>query len=123
MKAELRLHRSIFLAEVKKLWPELREKINAQSGLLFCEVLVVMQFLQRMIDDGERSEDARIIELINRYYLLGNKTLAEVLELAICEDVTFADSKQTLRSWALFFLCEQLLCKRAGWVKFLGVRG
>lgn len=84
MSSPQRLHRSIFLAEVKKLWPCLRERINAQGGALYFEMRVLLDFLQRAIDDGARGEVARIIGMINKYYLLGNKTLAWVLGLGIC---------------------------------------
>ena len=66
------LHRSIFLKELKEAFPQLRDAINAQYGLLHLEVHVFTDFVQHAISDGDKETVRLSFMMAERYYSGGD---------------------------------------------------
>ena len=115
-----KIHRSIFLKELKEFYPELRKELNEQDGMFYLEVDVFLRFVQQCIDEGDHENTEILIERVNRYYQNGDKALHDCMRNGICEDVKFEDSKKTYRSWALEYLCPPLRKERDDWVSTMG---
>lgn len=47
-------HRSIFIKEVKEAFPDIKDTINAEYGLLHCEMHVFCDYVQKLIDSGDK---------------------------------------------------------------------
>ncbi len=117
------LHRSEFLNEVKKFFPEVTDKFNQQDGLLSFEVDVFVQFTQNQIDSSSLEQTKLALILLDTYYQNGNKALHELIRNAVCEDLNFSDTNNTKRAWAYSFLSAQLKTERNSWLKFMGYSG
>jgi len=87
-----KIHRSIFLKEVKEQFPQLRSELNFQDGLLYFEVQVFLKFVQACIDEGDRNKTRSVVSEVNRYFAQGTPALVEAIRIGICEDVRFEDS-------------------------------
>ncbi|GAB1266725.1 hypothetical protein NBRC116492_35350 [Aurantivibrio infirmus] len=116
----MNIDRSQFLKELKGRYPEIKDELNSQEGLITFEVSVFLQLVQRNIDDGNRDGFQQSIELVNRFYSEGNKALRSSICNGVCEDLLFEDSKKNNRSWALALLPEPLAKERDSWRKFIG---
>ena len=115
-----KIHRSIFLKEIKDSYPFLRSQLNDQDGMFCYEVSVFLRFVQRNIDEEDHENTEILLARVNRYYSLGDKALVEHIRNGICEDVKFEDSKKHFRSWALKYLSPELRKERESWIKFMG---
>jgi hypothetical protein len=110
-------HRSIFLKELKETFPQLREAINAQYGLLHLEVHVLTDFVQHAIADGDKEKVRLGFKIAERYYNGGNTDMSN----AIC--VSFVEHLDLQKApWAWDFLGpslrqEYLQCIDIGRVK------
>lgn len=60
-----KVHRSEFLKEVKVHFPEIRQEINQQDGLLGFEIDCFRRFTQTLIDAGNRERVLRHINWLN----------------------------------------------------------
>ncbi len=114
-----RAHRSQLIAAIKEKFPELREAINQERGLLTYEMKVFMQFVQTQIDLGQQLKVSEAYQLLSEYYLNGNKALANVIRNAIAEDLVLADTKKVNRAWAFHALPEPLKAERRAWFTFM----
>lgn len=114
-----KIHRSIFLKEVKDIYPEIRQKLNQQGNFFMCEVDIFLKLVQKQIDNEELSNVKCSLALVNKYFLNGNRALVEFIRNGICEDVIFEDSKRHNRSWALKYLLPELRREREIWVNII----
>ena len=112
-------HRSEFLKTVKKRFPELKELINQEDGLLSFELAVFIKFIQNKIDNSEELVIKECFEILNFFYKNGNKALHNTIRNAVCEDLVFKDSAKANRSWALSLLPAPLKNERDSWLKFM----
>lgn len=114
-----RLHRSIFLKELKGTFPILRTAINAQYGLLHLEMHVFLDFTQRSISLGN-DKDVRLCFMIaEKYYSNGNNRMKNAIVVSFIEHLDFGNAK-----WAWQLLSEALRnlylrCVEVGWAKEL----
>ena len=115
-----RIHRSIFLKELKEAYPDLKQELNTQDGLFSFEVNVFLEYIQNYIDREDIENTKILLSRVNRYFSNGNKALIESIRNGICEDVKFEDSKKHYRSWALKYLSPQLRKERESWVNMMG---
>lgn len=68
-----KLHRSEFLKEVKHHFPEIRDKINREQGLLSFEIDVFITFVQNQIDLNVITKTELAFKILDKYYRNGNK--------------------------------------------------
>jgi len=94
--------RSIFLKELKASFPDLKNEINSQHGLLHCEMHVFHSYVQDQITQGNREPVLKAFQIIERHFLNGNKNLVTFLEHL---DLGVAKDKP---SWALGLLPASL---------------
>lgn len=114
------VHRIEFLQKVKDEFPQLASEINAQGGILSFELGVLIRFLQKNIDEGEREQTSIIYALLNQHFVNGNKDLRSLIGNAISEDVILENSNKRNRSWAVESLPKELRDERQNWFKFMG---
>ena len=79
------LDRSIFLKEVKGTFPDLRNEINSQYGLLHLEVHVLADFAQRAITLENAKDVALCFRLAEKYYRDGNDRLKNAIGVSFIE--------------------------------------
>ncbi len=116
----IKIHRSIFLKELKEAYPDLKAKLNNQDGMFCWEVNVFLKYVQNYIDIEDIENSKALLSRVNRYYSNGDKALIEFIRNGVCEDVKFEDSKKHYRSWALKYLSPELSKKRESWVNMMG---
>ena len=92
-----KIDRSRFLHEVKARWPELREPINAEQGLLHLAMAVVRRFAQGLIDGGRERGLAECYAFIDSCYRDGNAGLRNAIDVSFVEDLSFAEGKRSRR--------------------------
>ena len=117
-----KLHRSIFLKEVKNKFPEIIELINKEDGLLYFELCVFINYVQNKIDAGDKSKVVECFSVLNNYYENGNNSLHSLISNAVSEDILFDDSKNINRRWALDLLPLALKKERDCWYEFMGFK-
>ncbi len=94
-----RLHRSEFLRELKATFPEIREVVNQEHGLLHLEMHGFRNFTQSAIDGGRRDTVRKCFQLADKYIREGRKNLVNALAVFYLEDLNFEDGA-TQRRWA-----------------------
>ena len=87
------LYRSIFLQEVKGTFPDLRDEINAQCGLLHLEVGVLADFVQRAITLENTRDVALCFKLAEKYYRHGNDRLKNAIGVSFIEHLHLRDAQ------------------------------
>ena len=93
------LHRSDFLKELKATFPEIREVVNQEQGLLHLEMHGFCNFTQSAIDGGRRDTVRKCFQLADKYIREGRKNLVNALAVSYLEDLNFEDGA-TQRRWA-----------------------
>ena len=83
------MDRSEFLRIVKKQFPDLREPINKEQGLLHFEVDVLRRYSQRAIFEGDRQALANCFKIAEQAYLEGNRSLKNAIDISFVEDLDF----------------------------------
>ena len=94
-----KLHRSIFLKEVKQLFPAIRDELNQQCGLLHLEMQVFYRSVQDLIDNGERNKLTEAFRLMDSHVTNGNREIVNAISVSFLERLNFTDGK-TQRAWA-----------------------
>ncbi len=94
-----KLHRSMFLKELKTAFPQLRADLNQENGLLHLEIDVFMRFVQTLIDTGERDALVTALRIADRFLLNGNGAVVNALTVSFLEHLNFQDGKVP-RRWA-----------------------
>jgi hypothetical protein len=79
------LHRSIFLKEVKAVFPQLRDEINAQQGLLHLEMHVLADFVQRAITRENAKDVASCFKLVEKYQKDGDDRMKNAIGASFVE--------------------------------------
>jgi hypothetical protein len=90
------MDRSAFLKELKATFPNLREAVNAQQGLICFELGEVRRFTQEAISRGERETVAQAFGLVARFYTQAKPKLQNMIDACFVEDLEF-DKRH---SWA-----------------------
>jgi hypothetical protein len=93
------LDRSAFLREAKALFPELREELNAQYGLLHLEMHAFCDFVQRLVDGRDEKKTLQAFQFAERLGRDGNNDLKNALAVSFLEHLNLNDAKVP-RSWA-----------------------
>lgn len=102
------LDRSRFLAEIKKVFPEIKSEINAQDGQLHFEVAVLRQHAERMIAEGNKDAVSCIFSIADRFYNNGDSKLKNAIDVSFVEEMDFTSSKKSERSWVWDSFPERL---------------
>lgn len=102
------MHRSEFLAELKALFPELKNKSNKECGLLHFEINVFKNFTQRAIYEGEREKVSLCFEFANRVYVEGNGDLRDAIDVSFVEILDFESTPKRNAEWAWNCFPEEL---------------
>jgi len=113
-------HRSEFLKAVKTRFPEIKERINKEAGLLTFEISVFIQFIQRKIDSNKREEVIDAFDILSNYYVNGTIDLHQSIRNAVCEDLDFTCTDYLDRAWAFDILPIPLKEERRNWYEFMG---
>ena|SRR5215813_3520522 len=111
------LHRSIFLKELKEAFPQLREAINAQHGLLYLEVHVFADFVQHAIADDDKETARLSLMIAERYCNDGNADMSNAICVSFVEHL---DLQKAPWAWDLLGTSlkqEYLKCIEIGRVK------
>ena len=87
------LDRSIFLKEVKGTFPDLRDEINSQYGLLHLDVHVLADFVQRAIALGNAKDVALCFGLAEKYYRDGNDRMKNAIAVSFIEHLPLHDAQ------------------------------
>lgn len=100
-------HRSIFLKEVKEAFPELRESINEQYGLLHLEMHTFLDFVQEQIEAVNRGNVITAFQIIERHFENGNSDLVNAIGVSFLEHLDLGLAKGE-PSWAIEVLPTSL---------------
>ena len=92
------LHRSIFLKELKIAFPQLKDDINTQYGLLHLEMHVFADFAQRCITGGDIKQARSCLMLAEKYCSGGNADLRNAIAVSFVEHL---DLRQAQWAWDL----------------------
>jgi hypothetical protein len=93
-----RLHRSIFLEELKALFPQLTQEINAEYGLLHLEMHVFAKFAQQAIMDGDVENVRLCFNLADKYH---NEGTAKVINAIVVSFVEHLNLQKAQWAWEL----------------------
>jgi hypothetical protein len=93
-------HRSDFLKEAKLLFPELRDELNRQYGLLHLEMHVFGDFVKRKIDDEDKDVVIKAFQFTERMLKEGNPDLVSAVAVSFLEHLDFDDGKIS-KGWAM----------------------
>jgi hypothetical protein len=98
-----RLHRSIFLKELKALFPQLTQEINAEYGLLHLEMHVFARFAQRAIMDGDIEKVRLCFKLADKYNNEGTSKVINAIGVSFVEHLNLQKAQ-----WAWELLSPSL---------------
>jgi len=115
-------HRSEFLKSIKKRFPEIRDRINKEDGLLTFEVSVFIHFIQRKIDSSDEQAVIDAFNILSEFYVKGNVSLNHTIRNAVCEDLDLSSTATLNRAWAFTALPEPLKTERRDWFEFMGYK-
>ena len=93
------MHRSEFLVELKREFPDVREDVNQEHGLLHLEVAAFARRTQRAIDEQDREAVSRAFKLAAKCLTDGDSKLQNAIGVSYLEHLEFRDQK-VARSWA-----------------------
>jgi hypothetical protein len=93
------LHRTIFLKELQDTFPQLKDAINAQHGLLHLEVHVFADFVQHAIADGDKETARLSLMIAERYCNGGNAEMSNAIGVSFVEHLDLRKAP-----WAWDFL-------------------
>jgi hypothetical protein len=96
------LHRSIFLKELKCAFPQLRDKLNAEYGLLHLEMHVFADFAQRCISASDVKQTKVCLMLAEKYCSDGNADMRSAIAVSFVEHL---DLRQAPWAWDLLGPC------------------
>jgi hypothetical protein len=94
-----KLHRSLFLKELKTAFPQLRSDLNHADDLLHSETDVFMRFVRTLIDTGDKDALVTALQIADKFLRHGNGKLVNALTVSFLEHLNFEDGK-VLRGWA-----------------------
>jgi hypothetical protein len=101
------MDRSEFLRIVKTQFPNLRELINKEQGLLHFEVSVLRRHTQRAIYDGDKQTLAACFRIAEQAYKEGNRSLKVAIDTSFVEELDFI-TPQEHYEWAWNMFPEKL---------------
>ena len=94
-----KLHRAVFLREVEQLFPEIREELNQQWGLLHLEIGVFCTFVRDRIDIGDNEAVQKAFTLADKYLREGNSSMVNAITVSFLEALNLEDGRVP-RAWA-----------------------
>ncbi len=94
-----RLHRSDFLASTKAAFPELRDRLNQEHGLLHMEMHVFRAFIQDAIESQDHATVIKAFQLCDQFLQGGNSNLVNAVAVSLLEHLNLEDGKVP-RAWA-----------------------
>jgi hypothetical protein len=95
-----KLHRSLWLSELKIAFPNLRNALNAEEGLLSFEMGVFAKFTQQKIAANDRETVRKCFDIALKYYVGGNARLRDAIDTCYVEDLNFHQGERNSRDWA-----------------------
>lgn len=116
----MKLDRSKFLREVKEHFPEIKEDINAEQGLLHLEVSVFYLFTQKLINEGNVERVKIAYHIADKYFRLGDTKMQNAIDVSYVEGLEFKNTKKNEREWAWQVLPSML---KAAYTSFHGKNG
>ena len=108
LNAEMKkTHRSEFLKDVKKAFPDLVEEINSEHGLLHCEMHAFHRYVEENIKNNEKEKVIKSFQIIEHHFIYGNSSLTNAIGVSFLEhlDLGIAKGKP---SWALEYFPKSL---------------
>jgi len=100
--------RSSLIRELKKEFPELTPKLNAEQGLLHFEVGAFYLFTQSFINVGDKDKVSRCFAIADRYLLNGDAKVRNAIATSYAECFEFEDTETSNRQWAWSIFPESL---------------
>src|SRR5215467_10797447 len=97
------LHRSIFLKELKTLFPQLRDDLNAEYGLFHLEMDVFRIFAQQAINDGDVEKVRLCFKLADKYLNEGTNKVSNAIVVSFVEHLALQKAQ-----WAWELLTPRL---------------
>jgi hypothetical protein len=94
-----KLHRGLFLTELKNAFPQLRSDLNQEHGLLHLETDVFTRFVQTLIDTGDKDTLVMALQIADSFLQNGNGKMVNALIVSFLEHLNFEDGKVP-RRWA-----------------------
>jgi hypothetical protein len=94
-----KLHRSLFLTELKTAFPQLRSDLNQEHGLLHLEIDVFTRFVQTLIDSGDKDALVTALQIADKFLRHGNGNTVNALTVSFLEHLNFEDGTIP-RRWA-----------------------
>ena len=85
---------------MKEGFPELREPINEQYGLLNLEMHVFLDFVQEQINAGNRENVIKAFQIVERHFKNGNGDLVNAIGVSFLEHLDLGLAKGS-PSWAV----------------------
>ena len=92
-------HRSIFLKDVKESFPEIRDILNSEHGLIHCEMLAFLYFVRTQIEENKVKEVTRAFQIIEHHFKNGNSALVNAIAVSFLEHLDLGIAKGNI-SWA-----------------------
>jgi hypothetical protein len=111
------LHRSDFLALAKRAFPQLREDLNKQYGLLHLEMHAFCDFVQRAIDSHDTATVTKAFQLSEELLQGGNSDLVNAITVSMLEHLNFEDGK-TARAWARALMPANLAAQHRAIIEY-----
>ncbi len=85
---------------MKAAFPELRQSINEQYGLIHLEMHVFLDFVKDQIDSANRDKVSRAFQIVERHFMNGNSDLVSAIGVSFLEHLDLGLAKEK-PSWAL----------------------
>lgn len=103
-----KLHRSQLLAELKEIFPDLTEALNAESGLLSFELNVFCRFTMAKIKQDDHEAVATCYAIALKYYQNSSAKMRDAIDTCYVEDLEFPSHNKREQTWAWEILPTQL---------------
>lgn len=102
------IDRSALLRDIKTAFPEIRNDINGEMGLLHMEVGVFCRYAQDCIDKGDEKAVRACFRIAESAYKGGNSSVKNAIDVSFVEALAFRDSEKSNRKWAWELFPERL---------------
>lgn len=93
------MHRSEFLKLLKQEFPQLRENINGEEGLLHLEMNVFHLYVQELLLKKDIDNVQKAFLLANDAFIKGNRKLKNAIDVSFVEGLKLKNQKW---AWKIF---------------------
>ena len=95
-----KLHRSQWLTELKRAFPELTDELNAEQGQLAFEMEVFSRFIRQRIADRDRQAVTASYAIALKYFIGGNRRMRDAIDTCLVENLSFGRPDERPSNWA-----------------------